>query len=72
MAKLPFAPKVFFAVLAAVALVLVVVFWIVKKVAGEVTTTDLVGGSISSVIFAYFVHLWLIPNQQGPNREGKR
>ena len=65
--KLPFVTRIFWKVLAAVA-VLVVIAWavIVKVFDYEITATDYGGSAISGVIFAYLVHLWLLPEEDSP------
>ena len=44
------------------ALVLVVVgLGIALAVYGEVSTVDVVGASVSGLVLAYLIHLWLMP-----------
>lgn len=64
MSKLPFEPGIFWKVLPTV-YVLVVVAWIlIVKLSGYVMKPADYGGSfIASSIFAYLVHLWLLPGE---------
>ena len=73
MAKLPFSPGVFFKVAGVVLVLLVLGLWILNKVVGELTITDMVGAVSSAVILAYLVHLWLLPGEpadQDPPSQG--
>lgn len=67
MSKLPFSPKIFFKVLAIIVVLLLTAFAIIHWIMGSMTTRDIVGSSISSVIFAYLVHLWLLPAGDHPH-----
>ena len=67
MGKLPFVAGLFWKTLAVV-VVLVVLTWFLIVRFGEYTMTaaDYGGTTISTVLFAYLVHLWLMPG--GPER----
>jgi len=67
MSKLPLEKPVFFKVLAVVVVLLVVGLGLEKWYYGELPVRDIVGATISSVIFAYLVHLWMIPGGQVPD-----
>ncbi len=65
MSKLPFVGRTFWKTLAVVG-VLVVVVWIVAlrllyKEGQGMTPADWVGTVISTILFAYLIHLWLLP-----------
>jgi len=66
MSKFPLVPKTFVKVLAVVLLLVAIGFAIVIWIAGKISTTDVVGTLISAVIFAYLVHLYLIPGEDQP------
>lgn len=72
MSNLPFVPRIFFRVFFAVLILLVLGFWLTKRIYGEITTTDVVGASISAFILVYLIHLWLIPGDHGRGGGGKR
>ena len=62
MRKLPFSAKIFWTVLAVVAVLVVLTFVVLARYTEyERTTTDVVGSTISSILFAYLLHLWLLP-----------
>jgi len=65
--KLPFIARIFWKVLAVVAL-LIMIAWIiaVKVFTYEMQPQDYPGSAISGVIFAYLVHLWLMPEETTP------
>ncbi len=65
--KLPFVIRIFWKALAAVA-ILVAIAWavIVKVIDYEMTNADYGGSAISAIIFAYLVHLWLLPEEDSP------
>jgi hypothetical protein len=70
MSKLPFLASVFWKVLAVVAILIVLVFWIcIKFTEYERTTTDTVGATITGIIGSYLVHLWLLPAEYLPHAE---
>ncbi len=68
--RFPFAGRVFWKVLVVVA-VLVVVVWvvIVKLTEYRMKSQDYGGSMVSGVILAYLVHLWLLPDDQGPESQ---
>ena len=66
MAKLPFHGRVFFKVLPVVLVLLVIALWLMHWINGELTGADKVMGPLSAIIFAYLVHLWLLPGEQPP------
>ena len=63
--RLPFAGRIFWKVLVVIA-VLAVVSWIVivKVTEYQMEPQDYGGSIISGVIFAYLVHLWLLPKEE--------
>lgn len=62
MRKLPFSAGIFWTVLVIVAVLAVLTFVLLAKFTEyERTTTDMVGTTISSILFAYLLHLWLLP-----------
>ncbi len=65
--KLPFVIRIFWKVLAA-AVILVAIAWavIVRVSDYEITAADYGGSAISTMIFAYLVHLWLLPEEDSP------
>lgn len=71
MSNLPFVPRIFFRVFVAVLVLLLLGFWITVRIYGEITTTNIVGASISAVILVYLIHLWLIPGDHGRGGRGK-
>ena len=68
MGKLPFVAGLFFKTLAIV-VVLVVLTWflIVRFSEYTMTAADYGGTTISTVLLAYLVHLWLMPG--GPHQD---
>lgn len=70
MGKLPFVPRIFWPVIVVVAVLIVAAFALFAHFTDyERTTTDMVGSSISGVIFSYLVHLWLLPGDVGPDED---
>jgi hypothetical protein len=65
--RFPFTGRIFWPVLIVVA-VLVVVAWLVavKGFGYEMQAQDYPGSAISGAIFAYLVHLWLLPEEDHP------
>lgn len=60
--KLPFVPGVYFKVLAVVAALVAIVWALVLNFSEyETTNADFGGTIISSLIFTYLIHLWIIP-----------
>ncbi len=68
--KFPFVGRIFWKVLVVVA-VLVVIAWVVVTRVTEykITPADYGGSTISGIIFAYLVHLWLLPEKDAPSDE---
>ncbi len=65
MGKLPFLGRVFWKVLIVVtALVAIVWVVIVRLTEYAITPTDYFGTTLSTVIFSYLVHLWLLPGEE--------
>ncbi|MEK6674432.1 MAG: hypothetical protein AABZ47_02120 [Planctomycetota bacterium] len=67
MSKLPFAPKAFFIVFAIVTTLLLTGFLVAQRLTGELALRDIIGASLSALIFTYLVHLWLLPADDSPN-----
>ncbi len=60
--KLPFVARIFWKVFAVVVVLLVTAWLVIPRVIDyQITAADYVGSSISSIIFSYLVHLWLLP-----------
>ena len=68
--RLPFTGRIFWKVLVVVA-VLIVIAWavIVRVTEYKITSADYGGSTISGIIFAYLVHLWLLPEEDSPSKE---
>jgi hypothetical protein len=67
MAKLPFVGRVFFKVFAGVLVLLAAYLVLTRWMTGELPVRDIVGSSISAILLAYLVHLWLIPGEEPPD-----
>ncbi|MGB2986128.1 MAG: hypothetical protein WBE26_09625 [Phycisphaerae bacterium] len=68
--KLPFAGGVFCKVLVVVAILVVVAWWLITWLTDyEITAADYGGSTISTVLLAYLVHLWLLPTGEPPPQE---
>ena len=68
MSKLPFIPGLFFKTLVVV-VVLVIGVWALVLNMGwyeEITPADYGGTTISTILLAYLVHLWLMPTDDYP------
>ena len=65
--KLPFVIRIFWKVLAAV-VILVALAWAVIVIVTDykITAADYGGSVICTIIFAYLVHLWLLPEEDSP------
>lgn len=62
MKKLPFIPGMFFKVLFVVVLLVTTAWSLVLWLSDyEVIPADYVGTVITSVLFSYLIHLWIIP-----------
>jgi hypothetical protein len=66
MSKLPLEKPVFFKVLAVVLVLLVVGLALEKWLTGALPLRDIVGATVSSIILAYLVHLWMLPDGEPP------
>ncbi len=74
MSKLPFSVGIFWKTVVVVVILVVVAWWLVLRFSDyEITPADYGGTTISTIIFAYLVHLWLLPAEQlhGENRDGE-
>lgn len=63
MSKLPFVARTFFVTLVIVT-VLVVIAWVVAQKVfhyGPLQPQDWVGTVVSTILFSYLIHLWLLP-----------
>jgi hypothetical protein len=62
--RIPFVAGTFWKVLAVVA-ILVVAGWVLipRLTSYQITPADYGGSSVSAIILAYLVHLWLLPTQ---------
>ena len=70
MGKLPFVAGLFFKVLAVVVVLVVLTWFLVVRFGGyTMTAADYGGTIISTFLFAYLVHLWIMPGgpQRGPH-----
>ncbi len=64
--KLPFAAGLFWKTFVVVVILVVVTWFLVVRFGGyRMTAADYGGTTISTVLFAYLVHLWLMPG--GPH-----
>lgn len=65
MSKLPFAAGLFWKTFAITVAVVVFTWWLVIRLTGyEITPADYGGTTISTILFSYLVHLWLLPSEQ--------
>jgi len=58
--------RLFFKVFGVVAVLVILTFVILNRTNVAYTNTDIVGASISSIIFSYLLHLWLLPGEEPP------
>ena len=66
--KLPFVGHIFFKVLVSVAVLAVIAWVVVVRVTDyEMQAQDYGGTVISGLIFAYLIHLWLLPEEEPPS-----
>jgi len=68
--KLPFVAGLFWKTLAIVVVLVVVTWFLVVRLSGyAITAADYGGTTISTVLLAYLVHLWLMPGgpEHGPH-----
>ena len=70
MGKLPFVAGLFWKTLAIVVVLVVLTWFLIVRFGGyTITAADYGGTTISTVLLAYLVHLWLMPGgpQSGPH-----
>ena len=66
MGKLPFVAGLFFKTLAVVVVLVILTWYLIVRFGGyEMTAADYGGTTISTILFAYLVHLWLLPGGPG-------
>jgi hypothetical protein len=62
MKKIPFIPGLFFKTLVVVAVLVVGGWWLILRFSDyEITPADYGGTTISTILLAYLVHLWMMP-----------
>lgn len=65
MSKLPFAAGLFWKTLAIVVALVVLVWWLVVRFSEyEMTPADYGGTTISTILFTYLIHLWMLPSEE--------
>lgn len=65
MGKLPFSAGIFWKTLAVVIVLVVVAWWLVLRFSDyEMIPADYGGTTISTIILAYLIHLWLLPAEE--------
>lgn len=65
MGKLPFATGLFWKTFAVVVALVVLTWWLVEKFSDyEMTPADYGGTTISTILFTYLIHLWMLPAEQ--------
>jgi len=76
MSKLPFIPSLFFKTFAVVVVLVIVTWWLVLSVfypgyneGKGMSPADYGGTTISTILFTYLVHLWLMPIDDLPDDE---
>ncbi|MFQ5462203.1 MAG: hypothetical protein ACE5E5_06200 [Phycisphaerae bacterium] len=70
MVKIPFVGRLFWKILPAVFVLVVLTFWIaVRFFDYEMTNADYGGSFISGIIFSYLLHLWMLPADAYPDYE---
>ena len=68
MGKLPFIAGLFWKTLAVVVILVVVTWSLIVRLSGyQITAADYGGTTISTVLFSYLIHLWLMPG--GPHQD---
>jgi len=73
MGKLPFAAGIFWKTLAVVIVLVVVAWWLIVRITGyQITPADYGGTTISAGLFAYLVHLWLLPGDRLHQEDDRR
>lgn len=69
MGKIPFAAGLFWKTFIVIVALVVITWFVVVKISGyAITPADYGGTTISTILFSYLVHLWLLPSEQ-LNRE---
>ena len=70
--RLPFVGRIFWKVLAVVVVLVVLAWWLYIRLSEyELGPQDYVGTIICTVLFAYLVHLWLLPTESPPEEESE-
>ncbi len=70
LSKLPFVGRIFWKVLIAVAVLVLIAWAVIGRVTDyEMKPADYGGSMISGVIFTYLVHLWLLPEEEPPSSD---
>jgi hypothetical protein len=65
MGKLPFAAGLFWKTFFVVAALVVLTWWLVVRFSTyEMTPADYGGTTISTILFTYLIHLWMLPGEQ--------
>ena len=65
--RFPFVGRIFWKVLLVVAVLVVIAWVVVTRVSDyKIKSADYGGSTISGIIFAYLVHLWLLPEEEPP------
>lgn len=65
MSKLPFVARIFWMTLAVVIVLAITAWWVVVRFWDyPMTPADYGGSTISAIILAYLVHLWLLPAEE--------
>ena len=68
MVKIPFVGRLFWKILPAVFVLVVLTFWVsVKFFDYEMTNADYGGSFISGIILSYLLHLWMLPADAYPD-----
>lgn len=62
MSKVPFEGRIFWKVLPAVYILVIITWFLFVRFGGyEMTPADYGGSFLSATIFAYLIHLWMLP-----------
>ena len=70
MSKIPFVAGLFWKTLAVVVFLVAVTWYLIVRFSGyQITAADYGGTTISTILLAYLVHLWLMPGgpEHGPH-----
>jgi len=66
--KLPFVAGLFWKTLAIVVVLVILAWYLIVRFGGyEMIAADYGGSAISAVLFAYLIHLWMMPG--GPDHD---